>query len=698
MAKLKIRIFSCAAVLLLFAAGSAFAMGGAASLEQDDGVLTPEDLPVSKVVLFSTGLGYFQRTGVVEADMAADLAFRTKDINDLLKSMVLQDFDGGSITSVNYSSREPLAVTLRSLAVDLSGNPGVVAILSQLRGEDLVIDLAAGGGTVRGSVVGIENKVGADGETRQMLNLYGKWGLHSVDMEEVASIRFADPVITAEFRRALELLSESRNSDEKRVTFIFTGTGERRVLVGYLLETPVWKTSYRLVLGDDDEHVLQGWAIVENTTTEDWHDVNLSLVSGRPVSFQMDLYSPIYITRPTLRVETQDALALQQYEEPTRSSGRMASPQAERSAMPSSAFKGGFTGMGEGASGSDDFGLGFDISQGVDSAATTQRAGEFFHYIIDKPIDLAKGESAMVPIVDDAIAGERISIYNLSSGLAHPYNGIRFTNSTGIDLSAGPLTVFESDTYAGDSTIGSLPDGGERLISFSLDLSTKVITNTYHPPEKFAGLSVLEGILITETLRRRETGYLLTGRGLRERKVLVEHAFLAGWDIVEPEPPEESTASLYRFEVDLPVSDGPDGVEKRLLVAEERVFEQRTDLLSAGNSFIQSYIDAETVDPWVKISLRGILERRDAIAEIVATRGEQESRRSAIYREQDRIRKNMANLAEETDLYSQYVTILSNQETELKELTDSIDELVKKERDERTDLERYVRSIQFDQT
>lgn len=681
--------------LVVFVASIAMTMGAAVPRESEKGVLASTDLPVSKIVLFSTGLGYFQRTGIVDSDMTADILFRTKDINDLLKSMVLQDFDGGSVTSVNYSSREPLAVTLRSLAVDLSGNPGLVGIISQLKGEELIIDLS-GGGTVRGSVVGVENRTGSDGVSRQILNLYGRWGLTDVEIETIGAVRFSNPVVAGEFRRALDLLAEGRKSDEKRVTFAFSGSGERRVLVGYLLETPVWKTSYRLVLGDGDEHVLQGWAIVENTTTEDWNDVDLTLVSGRPVSFQMDLYSPIYNNRPSIRVETQSATALQKYDEPVRVSSSRLAPPAESPSRPSMAFEGGFADAGVAAFADDDFAVELDISQGVDTAATTKRAGEFFHYEIDELIALPRGESAMVPIVDDTIEGERVSIFNPSTGLANPYNGIEFTNSTGIDLSAGPITVFESGTYAGDSTIGSLPDGEKRIISFSLDLGTSVKMNTIHPPQELVGLSVVEGVLVTETLRRRETKYSLVGRGLRERTVLVEHTFLPGWELTEPEEPEESTATLHRFAVVLPKSDGPDGVEELLLVAEERIFEQRNDLLTAGDAFIQTYIDAETVDPGVKASFRGILERRDGIAKIAVLRNTKENRRSAIYREQDRIRKNLVNLAEETDLYKQYVETLTDQERELKELADSIKALTDEERNERLNLERYVRSIQFD--
>ena len=93
----------------------------------------------------------------------------------------------------------------------------------------------------------------------------------------------------------------------------FLGKGEREVRVGYIQEAPVWKTSYRLVLDENGKPFLQGWAIVENTTDIDWKDVRLTLVSGRPISFVMDLYSPLYATRPTIVPELFASLSPQVY-------------------------------------------------------------------------------------------------------------------------------------------------------------------------------------------------------------------------------------------------------------------------------------------------------------------------------------------------------------------------------------------------
>src|SRR5439155_18163041 len=96
-------------------------------------------------------------------------------------------------------------------------------------------------------------------------------------------------------------------SQKKVVSLNFKGDGKRNVKVGYVVENPMWKASYRLVLNGKGRKngapLLQGWALVENTSDEDWKDVRMALISGRPISFQMDLYQPLFVPRPTVEPE-----------------------------------------------------------------------------------------------------------------------------------------------------------------------------------------------------------------------------------------------------------------------------------------------------------------------------------------------------------------------------------------------------------
>src|SRR5438552_8995492 len=122
---------------------------------------TAGQLPIAQVVLFSSGVGYFQREGTIDGTQRIDLTFPTHDINDLIKSMTLRDLDGGIITAVSYESNVPVERTLQSFAVNLTGNPTFSTILNSARGEKVEVILqqaAAQPGTLTGSIVGVEHK------------------------------------------------------------------------------------------------------------------------------------------------------------------------------------------------------------------------------------------------------------------------------------------------------------------------------------------------------------------------------------------------------------------------------------------------------------------------------------------------------------------------------------------------------------
>jgi hypothetical protein len=263
------------------------------------------------VILYSSGVGYFQREGAVEGNTRIDLSFPVTDINDLLKSMVLRDLNGGHISAVSYESQAPVEKTLKSFAINFTGNPSFTGILGQAKGERVEAVLlqsnATQPGTITGVIVGVEKQkqqVGKDAAVEvELLNLWCAEGIRSIRLADVQRIRFLNPVLESEVKKALETLALSHDTQKKAVSLSFNGEGKREVRVGYVIENPIWKTSYRLVLSKEDKPYLQGWAVVDNPSDEDWNGVRMALVSGRPISFQMNLYTPLYVPRPVVEPE-----------------------------------------------------------------------------------------------------------------------------------------------------------------------------------------------------------------------------------------------------------------------------------------------------------------------------------------------------------------------------------------------------------
>jgi hypothetical protein len=545
------------------------------------------DLPLSHVVLYSSGVGFFQHEGMVRDSETVELSFRTEQINDILKSMVLQDHSGGTIGPVTYAPQDPLERTLRSFAVDIGDEPSLGELLSRLRGADVSITTAEG--PVAGTVLGTEwqqKSVGDNVIEFEVVNIVSDAGMQQVPIWHIKDVRLVDDALSGDLRRALAAIAANRDVSKRGVELNFIGNGARRVSVGYLLEAPVWKTTYRLV-ADEGESFLQGWAIVENTTDNDWRQVNLALVSGRPVSFTQDLYQPIYVDRPEVPVQTQVAArpklygaALEEAEEalPMEAQRRMLRGEAADMAAPAPMSM--MEGFGGGMMAADAL-----SSAGVAAAAAGEEVGEMFHYAISQPISINRQGSAMIPIVNQPVETAKLSIYSPDANAKHPMHGLRLTNSTNLALMAGAITVFDGGAYAGDALVDDLGPGDERLISYALDTAIEVAPESKGGDQVRESIRIVNGTLLARVTQTTEMEYTVRNRGEQARTVLIEHPRRSGWELVEPQDPAQTTRDLYRIEVEVAA-----GATEKLTVKMEQPVTERVALVSESMERVGYYM------------------------------------------------------------------------------------------------------------
>jgi len=639
------------------------------------------ELPLSRVVLFTSGVGYFQHDGKVKDDARVDMRFGVEDINDLLKSLVLRDYDGGQVRAVTYASRDPVSKTLKAFAIDLTGKPNLAQILDQVRGEWVEVTAPA---AIEGTIVGVETKrIKRDDEVFEsdVLNLLTDQGLYGVHLDQVQRIRFLRPELDGELRKALAALAASHDTQKKAVGLRFVGKGARRVSVAYVNESPVWKTSYRLVLSDDEAPFLQGWAIVENTSDADWKDVRLTLVSGRPISFLMDLYRPLYIDRPEVELDLHETVRPQRYEEEMEVADAGAAAAAEKKAKGARRRAGA-----PAARKSKDF-LG-KLEETARSVATAGDVGELFQYEIDHPVTLPRQQSALLPIVNAAIEGEKVSIYNKQVHEKHPLNGLRLRNSTAIHLMQGPITVFDGNTYAGDAQIDDLPPGGRRLISYAIDLRTEVEPVSRGGAQRILTVKIVRGTIVTTRLYRNSMTYSVKNRAQKARKVLVEHPFRSDWKLVSPKEPTERTRDVYRFELVVGAGD-----TKTLEVVEERHVDQSVSIRNLNDRSIGFYLRAREVPEDVRAALRQVVALKSGLAKTASDLKRKETRVREIDQEQRRIRENMARLAQNSPLYARYVEKLTKQEDELETLRKEIVALRDRRGQQQKTLDDYIANL-----
>ncbi len=654
-------------------------------------------VPLKRVVLFSSGVGYFEHDGAVTDNAKVDLMFKVKDINDLLKSMVVQDFDGGHVSTVGYGSNDPLDKRLSSFAINLNGNPNLAQLLEQIRGEEIETEAP---NKIVGKIVSIETRKTEIGKEhfidQAVLNVATDGGLRSVVLESAGSIRLLNPKLDAELRKALGVLATAHETDKKTVSLDFRGAGKRHVRVGYIEETPIWKTSYRLVLSDEKKPFLQGWAIIENPSEEDWNDVQLSLVSGRPISFTMDLYQPTYIPRPEAHLELFSSLGPQTYEQDLakrdmefRSLAEGKGEAMDRARVMAAAPMGAMP-MRKAAAAPASAGFArrrqaLNLGEGVESAATAGNVGELFQYAIRTPVTLARHESAMLPILNSDVRAEKFSIYNPAVQAKHPVNGLKLTNSTDLHLMQGPITVFDGDTYAGDALIQDIPPGGERLVSYALDLDTEVAPETKNHPEQITSVRIAKGTLIIDRKFTRSQEYVVKNSGKKAKKVLIEYAVEPNWTLVSPKEPAEKTRDKYRF-----VVDAKPGEPVTLAVREERTEPQMVALTNVDDNTIAFYARSDKVSDKVKAALTNVVKQKQAIETVAQKRSQLEQQIREISEEQARIRENMGKLDHDTDLYKRYVKKFSDQEDEIEKLRPQIKESQERENQLRKALDDFL--------
>jgi hypothetical protein len=699
---------------------------------------TAAQLPIAQVVLFSSGVGYFQREGVVEGSQRIDLSFPTNDINDLIKSMTLRDMDGGQVTAVSYDSNVPVERTLQSFAVNLTGNPSFSAILNQARGEKVEVVLqqtnATQPGTLTGSVIGIEKQkvqVGKDGIVdTEVLNLWCADGMRALKLSEVQRIRFLNAIMETEFKKALETLALGHDTQKKAVSIQFAGQGKRNVKVGYVIENPIWKTSYRMVLpaltAQKDEQkadakkaekkspYLQGWAVVENTTDEDWSGVRMALISGRPISFQMNLYDSLFIKRPVVEPELFASLRPVTY-----SGGLLAGLELadNRHVDPQKPGGGGFGGRSGGkrdkAAGKDFDGdmlealkktnqqqngqghLGarlrgeleekMELSKSVSSAATASKLGDYFQYAIDHAVTLPRQKSALLPIVGKDVEGERVSIFNERTHPKFPLLGLVFKNTSGMHLTQGPITVYEGSTYAGDARILDLQKDERRLLSYAIDLGTEVQAVPESDNGRITSVKIVKGIIYTKTKVKDSKTYTIANRNDTDRVVMLEHPNRTDFTLTSKDKPWETAADVHRFKVTVPA-----GKTTKYTVSEEKDFGSSVQITNSDDQSIRILINQQVTSEKVKKALDQAMTLRGKLAATQREIQQQERQLNIITADQDRLRKNLKEMPPEAAAYKRYLKKFDDQETEIERLQKLIKELQDGEHAQRKDYENFL--------
>jgi len=656
-----------------------------------------QELPVRQVILYKHGVGYFQRSGELPAGQTARLDFNASEMNDVLKSLTILERGGGRISGLRYDSSEPLEKKLAEYPFRLGERQPLSAVLDQLKGA--TIELRYGADTVRGQILSArvipreENRP----EAEQVSLLLDSGELRNFDLGSAASIRLVDPTLQTQFQAYLAALVSSRSKDKRSVYIDSTSTQARELIADYMIPMPVWKSSYRLIWGQGPDPMLEGWAIIDNTTGEDWTGVRLSLVSGRPISFISQLYEPRYIARPTAELPGDAA------QRPVILGGAIAEPMPatlpgleERPVLRERPLNArSLSGMAAAQEmaknmAADRFERD-DLQSTVAAQAAAQELGELFEYRFSNPVTVRRNESAMLPFLQQTLTARRLLIY-LDRGSVHAMNAAELTNSTGKTLDGGPITVYDANAYAGEALMETLKAGDKRLISYGVDLGTRVTTAFDSKADLVREVHLRRGVLTTRMAAVETKTYTIRNVDQEAKTLIIEHPVRPQYKLVGLTP-KETTANSYRFEVALAA-----GAEVKFPVTEERVYETSTGVANITPDILVSYVQNRSLSDAARTQLQQILDRKRQIAAAQGEieRAEQEIRN--LIQDQERLRQNINSLnrvAGQEQQVRAYSSQLAAQESQLVALRDRMAESQRRKVTLENELNMLIERMEF---
>ena len=640
-----------------------------------------KDLPVRKVVLYKNGVGYFEHAGSVSGNQRVAIDFTSPQLNDVLQSLTVLDEGGGRIAGVNYNSTTPLAEQLKTLSLGMSEDPTSTDLFGALRGQR--VEVTGGpGGPISGRLMSIEartEKIGSDENVQSIDKFYltviaGSGAVRVIELTTTLSVRPVDSGLQGELDRYLQLLSTTHSTGLRHLTLDALGTGQRQLRVSYISEVPVWKATYRMVFPREanGSATVQGWAVVDNTVGADWDNVQLSLVAGAPQSFIQPISQPLYTRRPEIPISTEAQTTPQTHEAAEMMNDRLQSPAPQAQAFMNQkevrqqlkgAYHGnslgmnqtvavnaedraiggpvsaGPVGMGSGSGGG--YGFGGGVYRPSDAIAegdvSTNAFDDFFEYSLTQPVTIHKNESAMVPILQQELPAEHVTLWSRSD--PRPLRAVWLENKSKLTLDAGSFSIFESGEFAGEGLLDPIHPGERRLLSYAADQATRVKITDQQSRRTLHHLQIHKGLVVERYMDVTSMTYSATNSADEDRVVLLEHPrHTNGWSLDEGIKAAETTPDLYRFKVAVK----PHSTEK--LEVRERGPEFTQISIDPSQNTNAYLIDLVKRVPDAETQLKPILEAQAKLADLDQALAESKKQEETAAADEARDRENLTAL------------------------------------------------------
>ena len=648
------------------------------------------DIKTSRVVLYKQGLGYVEKVVTVDGDASIELIFDEKDIPDVLNSLVVVDLGGGTVTSIGYESKTPREKLLSEV---LGGRDvgGLCSILKLFKGAEAHI--ATAGRELKGRIAGVEPYQKARELSSWRVAVVKETGeVEAFDIGDITSFRLLDASLQKDLQRYLKLYSEAFRKEQKKIVIRTKGRGKRRVFIAYTIELPVWKTTHRFIVRGD-KALCQSWAVVDNTTMEEWKDVDMTLVCGVPVTFQFDIYSPLFTHRQRISPSKVAAAPVARPEPPS-----MRKADVERLSRKRKGY--GYDEMRRLREESEKeeryFGkkvppgaraaLAMDkLASSVQAAIETATVSDYFIYNIAHKTTVGSKSSAMIPIVNKETPCRKVAFWRYGSGLVSPYQALEVVNETGLVLDGGPVTIFEAGNFLGNAIMKRLQTGEKTLLMYALDQSLKV-RYEWGKETTSAYLAVAkDGYLIIKRWRIGQLRIKVENTSNEGKVLLLEYPKQSGWDVLNEKGTYTEKDGYLRFEMKAEPKKMTEFIIKL-----RRDDSQTFYLTNISERDIKFFFSSRWLNEKQKEQLMEIVRLRTEMQKIQNEMSRVQREIKEIFDDQSRLRENIKTLTgdsvSERELRSSYVNKFREQEKKLGELRGKLRSL-------RTDYHRTSRKL-----
>jgi len=687
-----------------------------------------DELPISRVALYQNGVGYFERVGVVEGEELT-LRIRPDQINDILKSLTVIDLGEGRPVSISLPVDKNAIDALSSLPSQIRDEGGLLSLLEAFRGARVSIN----NNEIEGRIVGLESlrvldNNGNSAEQWKATIKQGDGVLRVVALEDIHQLKINDRTLEVGLEKSLDISLNEGSWKPIELKVRMSNADKKKVLLSYIVAMPVWKPAYRLVLGEEDEGLFQGWAVVDNVSGSDWTDVAMALVAGTPMSFQYDLYSPQFVSRPDLTSRGRHAAIAPPVSESawaadtTTTIGGLTDRNAAPAAARGMTGKGGGGWGGEGSLGDDDY-YGYDqgaapadepmeaeesaklrmedYEANFQTASTGAEVSALFQYDIANPVTVPDRASALVNLVQSKGEAKEIVLFQPELYYAYdalqPYRAVEFMNTSSYDLEPGPITLYKANAFIGEGFLPRTAEGAVAYVTFAMDPEITLKNSSLETEEAAKIIRIYGGNVESELKSVTTVTYSLTNHRKEAVTAVIRRPIRAGWSL-EPEPADmKQAASAYYIPVELA------GGETKEMKLREVTPVRRTLSLDSTVTLELLKIQAseDALDPELKKQIDEVIAKKAELNTLEEELADLRAQKYEFSQEASRIANSLADIKDINEssakaLRDQLVKRASSIESDIAQRATRIAELSLQQSDTERTLRALFRSITFE--